>query len=724
MPTALELLETEGCDDILVVDLESRTIKIPSSVKVLGVEADDETRILHFQVPRHTCGVDLSEFVIRVNYRNANGEGDLYMVTDPIVEDKLIKFDWVVGRHAFAKKGNVAFNVCLKDIFEGVVRREFNTTVAFLPVLEGLETSTEFVEEHTDIFEQLKEELATNIEDAASAAIGDYITEHADEIKGPKGDAFKYEDFTEDQLAELIGPKGDAFKYEDFTAEQLESLKGPQGDAFEYEDFTEEQLAKLAGPAGSSIQSITCTSGTGAPGTTDTYTVTLTDGSTTTFQVYNGKDGEGAGDMTSDVYDPRGKKQDIFKYVEDTVNNLEIPSESGAFYVNVSENSSDKTFAEIREAYDAGKTVIAICTLSMPYYESGEVYTMVCSNYHIPLLYFSEEGANIATFSFFDNSVYIVIHIAEDGRVVVRGDYVAYNMDSGIYDPQGKAQDIFQYVDDAVGNLDIPDASGIPNLGENITEGSTNDTVAFWAEKGSGQAWFSATNMLVNQPAQYGFVISYTNGADVFQMFSDQTNGVTYFRYGDNVNNWFKHWAALELPGMATDTELGLVMVNGNNGIGVNTEDGNLYIKQASNIEIDGKAHSYKPITPENLDYAVKAALTNNANELSDTERASALGWLGAAASSHDHVSSEITGLATVATSGSYNDLSNKPTIPSAYTHPSSHAASMISAGTFAGQVVAKSDAQTPGTSLLRNSKLVSADTNPSNNGEINWTYG
>lgn len=44
-------------------------------------------------------------------------------------------------------------------------------------------------------------------------------------------------------------------------------------------------------------------------------------------------------------------------------------------------------------------------------------------------------------------------------------------------------------------------------------------------------------------------------------------------------------------------------------------------------------------------------------------------------------------------------------------------------AGTFAGQVVANSSGQTPGTSLLRNSRLVSADTNPTVNGEINWTY-
>ena len=34
--------------------------------------------------------------------------------------------------------------------------------------------------------------------------------------------------------------------------------------------------------------------------------------------------------------------------------------------------------------------------------------------------------------------------------------------------------------------------------------------------------------------------------------------------------------------------------------------------------------------------------------------------------------------LATVATSGSYNDLSDKPTIPAAYTHPASHPASII----------------------------------------------
>lgn len=38
--------------------------------------------------------------------------------------------------------------------------------------------------------------------------------------------------------------------------------------------------------------------------------------------------------------------------------------------------------------------------------------------------------------------------------------------------------------------------------------------------------------------------------------------------------------------------------------------------------------------------------------------------------STHTHTASQVTGLATVATSGSYNDLTNKPSIPGAYTLP------------------------------------------------------
>ena len=46
-----------------------------------------------------------------------------------------------------------------------------------------------------------------------------------------------------------------------------------------------------------------------------------------------------------------------------------------------------------------------------------------------------------------------------------------------------------------------------------------------------------------------------------------------------------------------------------------------------------------------------------------------------------------------------------------------------ISGGTFTGVVKAGETSQSPATSLLRNSRLVSVDTDPTVEGEINWTY-
>ena len=162
MATAEELLGMSSeVDKTLVIDSDLRTINIPSSVKNLGVESDDEVLTLNFRMPSSYCGIDLSTFKIRINYLNAQGEGDVYEVIDSAkLDSDYITFSWTVGRHAAMYKGNVRFNVCLKETnSDNIVTREFNTTIATLPILEGLETSEQIVTEYPDILEQWKEML-------------------------------------------------------------------------------------------------------------------------------------------------------------------------------------------------------------------------------------------------------------------------------------------------------------------------------------------------------------------------------------------------------------------------------------------------------------------------------------------------------------------------------------------------------------------------------------
>lgn len=81
----------------------------------------------------------------------------------------------------------------------------------------------------------------------------------------------------------------------------------------------------------------------------------------------------------------------------------------------------------------------------------------------------------------------------------------------------------------------------------------------------------------------------------------------------------------------------------------------------------------------------IKAYITNVANGKANAVHGHSYNDLSdkptiPAAYSHpsSHPASMITGLADVATSGSYEDLTNKPSIPAAYNHPANHPASMI----------------------------------------------
>lgn len=161
MATANELLNAlinSDEDRTLVINNDLRTITIPDIIKALGVQNDDDVHRLQFAMPRMYGDTDLSTFNIRINYLNAGNKGDVYVVTDKVVKTSRITFSWLVGPNALAYKGNVNFIVCMKESdSDGTVLREFNTTVASLPVLEGLEVDVSVVSDDlVDVLEQLQ----------------------------------------------------------------------------------------------------------------------------------------------------------------------------------------------------------------------------------------------------------------------------------------------------------------------------------------------------------------------------------------------------------------------------------------------------------------------------------------------------------------------------------------------------------------------------------------
>lgn len=245
MATADEILEqmennpelyAADPEEICVIDNDLRTISIPSSVQLAGVESDEDVRRLNFQMSKQYGEVDLSGFDIRINFMNANNSGDVYAVTDKAVSGDNITFSWLVGRNALAYRGNIRFIVCLKKTdAEGVVQQEFNTTIAQLTVLEGLETTEAVVAENPDIIEQILvrlDELEENGGGGGSAGKDGREIELQN-----NGTAIQWRYEGDDAWTDLV---------------QLSSLKGEKGDKGDKVDKGETGATGPQGPAGDS----------------------------------------------------------------------------------------------------------------------------------------------------------------------------------------------------------------------------------------------------------------------------------------------------------------------------------------------------------------------------------------------------------------------------------------------------------------------------------------
>ena len=151
--------ETEGID-WLIISHDFRVITIPSTKVLGGVTSDDKVNRVYFKCPRMYGNVDLNDFNLRINYTNANDEGDQYLVMDKTVVGDEIHFSWLLGRHACAYAGTIKFIVCAIETGAGsVIQREYNTAIHTLNVVQGLETTEAVEEAVVDVIDQFHEDF-------------------------------------------------------------------------------------------------------------------------------------------------------------------------------------------------------------------------------------------------------------------------------------------------------------------------------------------------------------------------------------------------------------------------------------------------------------------------------------------------------------------------------------------------------------------------------------
>ena len=212
-------------EDICVIDSDLRIIDIPEQFKVLGVENDKDVKVMQFRMPKVYKGTDLSAFNISVNYQNARGTKDRYVVTDKKVSGDQIEFSWTVGKTATVYRGDTRFIVCMRLAgSDGVIQKEFNTTLATMTVLEGLEVDNPVIEqEEKDIIAQLLQ----IVDDKSKEAVQAVTAEGTKQIKAVQ-DAVKeaVKDAAQDAVEETVQESIDTITTETEKQKELIVAEG------------------------------------------------------------------------------------------------------------------------------------------------------------------------------------------------------------------------------------------------------------------------------------------------------------------------------------------------------------------------------------------------------------------------------------------------------------------------------------------------------------------
>ena len=166
MPTTEELLaqleaEAQSETAVCVIDPEARTITVPPEYQILGVENDKRVERILFRCPKVVGdNQDLSQdYILFVNYVNANGDPDAYKINDMQVDGDDITFSWLLEENVTKYKGSIqiAFAAIIPgDEVEDPDKNRWNTTInTDCTCLAGLKCTQQVAESNPDALVQI-----------------------------------------------------------------------------------------------------------------------------------------------------------------------------------------------------------------------------------------------------------------------------------------------------------------------------------------------------------------------------------------------------------------------------------------------------------------------------------------------------------------------------------------------------------------------------------------
>lgn len=139
------------------IDSNTREIIFLDNSECFGVEFDKNTQRVEFSCPKIVGdNLDLTKCTCRINYMNAKGFRDSYLIDDILADGDNITFTWALKSKVTAGRGICLFIFCARQVNEnGVIEKEWNTTVAKASIKRGLETNSHIEKEYSDILESI-----------------------------------------------------------------------------------------------------------------------------------------------------------------------------------------------------------------------------------------------------------------------------------------------------------------------------------------------------------------------------------------------------------------------------------------------------------------------------------------------------------------------------------------------------------------------------------------